>query len=246
MNVLSWNCRGVGLPSSIRFLKDVIRQERPSVIFLCETKDNKGKMESLRRALQFDGLISVDSQGKSGGLALLWKVKDQIQLRSWSRNHIDVEVKVDGKQAWRLSGIYGEPNRNQRRKTWDLFRNLARDSNLPWCAIGDLNNVLTQQDKKGGAPYPSWLIEGFNEVLVETGLIDLDLVGHQFTWERGRGTSAWTEVRLDRALTILPWLNMFPLVKLYNLEGSSSDHSPIMLVPQVCEKLGRSKGSSAR
>ncbi|XP_074356438.1 uncharacterized protein LOC141696155 [Apium graveolens] len=199
-------------------------------------------MESLRRTLQFDGLISVDSQGKSGGLALLWKIKCHVQLRSCSHNHIDVEVKVDGKQAWRLSGIYGEPDRNQRRKTWDLLQNLERDSNLPWCVIGDLNNVVSQQDKIGGAPYPSWLIEGFNEVLVEIRLVDLDLVGHQFIWERGRGTAAWTEVRLDRALTTLLWLNLFPMVKLYNLEGSSSDHSPIKFIPEASEKsVGQKK-----
>lgn len=27
------------------------------------------------------------------------------------------------------------------------------------------------------------------------------LVGHQFTWEKGRDTEDWMEVRLDRALT---------------------------------------------
>lgn len=29
---------------------------------------------------------------------------------------------------------------------------------------------------------------------------------------------------------------MFPLAKLYNLEGSNSDHSPICLVPKKCEE----------
>ncbi|XP_074347635.1 uncharacterized protein LOC141686501 [Apium graveolens] len=153
-------------------------------------------MERIRSALGFDGLLAVDSVGKSGGLTFLWKVKDQVQLRSMSRNHIDVEISADG----------------------------------------DLNNVLGQQDKHGGAPYPNWLVEGFREVLMETGLIDMELTGHQFTWERGRGTSAWIEVRLDRALTTAGWLNIFPLAKLYNLEGASSDHNPILLVPEVVEK----------
>ncbi|XP_074351201.1 uncharacterized protein LOC141690330 [Apium graveolens] len=200
-------------------------------------------MERVRRALQFDGLISVDAIGKSGGLAFLWRYKDQAQLRSVSQNHIDMEITMDGKDRWRLTGIYGEPDRNQRRKTWNLLRTLARDSNLPWCAIEDLNNVVAQEDKTGGAPYPGWLIEGFNEVLVETELIDMDLVGHQFTWEKGRGTDSWTEVRLDRALTTVAWLNLFPLAKLYNLEVSASDHSPILLTPegsnmQVTESWG--------
>lgn len=80
MSICSWNCRGVGLPSSIRFLKDLVDQERPSFIFLCETKDSKGRLERLRRELGFDGMLSVDPQGRSEGLALMWKGKDQVNL----------------------------------------------------------------------------------------------------------------------------------------------------------------------
>lgn len=59
----------------------------------------------------------------------------------------------------------------------------------------------------------------------------MDLVGHQFTWERGRGTAEWMEVRIDRDLVSQDWLNIFTLAKLHNLEDSStsSDHSPILL-----------------
>lgn len=42
---------------------------------------------------------------------------------------------------------------------------------------------------------------------------------------------------IDRALTTNLWLSMFSLAKLYNLKGSSLDHSPIMLVPEVSEKM---------
>lgn len=72
---------------------------------------------------------------------------------------------------------------------------------------------------------------------MNTCLTDLELIGHQFTWERGRGTAAWTEVRLDRALTTEDWLRLFPMAKLYNLEASSSDHSPLLLVPEVNNKF---------
>lgn len=68
-------------------------------------------------------------------------------------------------------------------------------------------------------------------MLTETGLVDMDLAGHQSTWERGRGIEDWTEVRLDMALTSASWLQLFPLAKLYNLETSVSDHSPLLLVP---------------
>ncbi|XP_074347402.1 uncharacterized protein LOC141686257 [Apium graveolens] len=50
-------------------------------------------------------------------------------------------------------------------------------------------------------------------------------------------SEAWTEVRWDRALTSASWLDLFPSVKLYNLEGSTSDHSPILLVPEEDSKF---------
>lgn len=142
---------------------------------------------------------------------------------------------------WRLTGVFGEPDRAKRRKTWDLLRNLARDSNLPWCLIRDMNNIVSQNDKKGGAPYPSWLIDGSNETLVDTGLSDLELTGHQYTWEKGRNTASWLEIRLDRALVNDTWLTLFPLAKLYNLEGSPLDHSPLLLEPKQRNTLVRKK-----
>ncbi|KAM6543427.1 hypothetical protein CsatB_007874 [Cannabis sativa] len=42
---------------------------------------------------------------------------------------------------WRLIGVYGEPNRSRRHETWTLLLTLAGESKLPWCVIGDINNV---------------------------------------------------------------------------------------------------------
>ncbi|KAK1375097.1 hypothetical protein POM88_031290 [Heracleum sosnowskyi] len=196
------------------------------------------KLEWLRRKLGFEGLFTVDPQGRSGGLALLWKEAEHVNLLGFSQNHIDVTIPISRLVSWQLTGCYREPDRAQRRKTWDLLRHLSRDSNVPWCVIGDLNNVSSQDDKRGGAPYLNWLVEGFNETLMEVGLSDMDLVGHQFTWERGRGTDEWMEVRLDKALVTENWLEVFSLAKLYNLEISSSDHNPILLVPKKVEHQG--------
>lgn len=157
---------------------------------------------------------------------------NQAKLIGYSKNHIDIEVTIDGIEPWRLTEMYGEPDRSQRRTSWDLLRNLAKDSNLPWCMTGDLNNIKANEDKRGGSQYPDWLMEGFNEVLSATGLTDIDFVGHQFTWEKGRATEDLMEVRLDRALTCSSWLQSFPLSKFYNLEFSVSDHSPLLLVPK--------------
>lgn len=71
MSSLSWNCQDMGPPWKLQFLHDVVRQERPSIVFLCEKLSNKEKMEWVRTRLNFQGMIVVEAQGRSGGLALL-------------------------------------------------------------------------------------------------------------------------------------------------------------------------------
>lgn len=104
---------------------------------------------------------------------------------------------------------------------------LATTSSLPWCLMGDMNNVTCQSDKRGGRLYPNWLIEGFQNVLASCGLIDMEMEGYKFTLERGKGTEIWVEIKLDRALVTPSWLDKFPSAKLTNLEVSTSDHCPV-------------------
>lgn len=45
-------------------------------------------------------------------------------------------------------------------------------------------------------------------------------------------TDHWIEIRLDRMLANSQWIDMFRMAKVYNLEGSPSDHNPLLLVPE--------------
>ncbi|KAK1361377.1 hypothetical protein POM88_045851 [Heracleum sosnowskyi] len=153
----------------------------------------------------------------------------EVKLRSSSKNHIDVAVSISGSEDWRLTGFYGEPNRSLRRRTWELLRMLSQQSSLPWCVIGDLNNITSHEEKKGGRRYPEWLIQGFCETMSDCNLVDLGMVGYPFTWEKSRGTEDWVEIRLDRALVSQRWLHMYKEATLQNIEISTSDHMPIFL-----------------
>lgn len=95
--------------------------------------------------------------------------------------------------------------------------------------------------KKGGKSYPQSLIQGFNDVLEDCSFIDMDLQGYPFTWERGAGTADWIEVRLDRALFNLPFLNIFTDARIINLEVSTSDHCPIIMELEKVEKVAQQK-----
>lgn len=73
MNIISWNCRGLGIPQSIRALTKLVRAEAPLLIFLMETKAKVPDVARLQTKLDYTQGIIVLSDGKSEGLALLWK-----------------------------------------------------------------------------------------------------------------------------------------------------------------------------
>ncbi|KAK1386603.1 hypothetical protein POM88_014781 [Heracleum sosnowskyi] len=147
------------------------------------------------------------------------------------------EKLVEQTQKFRLTGFYGEPNRARRHETWNLLRNLNTDSMLPWCIIGDMNNILNQMDKRGGRSYLNHLIQGFQSALDDCNLHDMTLEGYQFTWERGQDTDEVIEIRLDRALITDSFMAQFTEAKLTNLEISTSDHSPIFLEPVITARV---------
>ncbi|XP_060965673.1 uncharacterized protein LOC115711034 [Cannabis sativa] len=187
-------------------------------------------MEFIRVRLGFDSCFAVEARGHSGGLALLWKESSDVAIQGFSFNHIDAIVQLQHCVQWRLTGVYGEPRRELRFNTWNLFRSIKNASNLPWCLMGDMNNLSSNDEKRGGRPYPDRLIDGFVEALDDCNLTELPLVGYPFTWEKGRNGDNWVEERLDKALVTYTWLSLFPQSTLYNLEVSTSDHCPILLV----------------
>lgn len=74
-----------------------------------------------------------------------------------------MEVRVDRFGAWSITGLNEEPNRGDGWKTWNLLRNLKDNSNLPWCIVGDMTNIVSCEDKRGDLPYLDALITGFNQ-----------------------------------------------------------------------------------
>lgn len=73
MNILSLNCRGLRHPSAVRNLRNLIRREASTLVFLSEMKLISSEFHKIRARLRdFHGL-AVESMGRSDGLALLWR-----------------------------------------------------------------------------------------------------------------------------------------------------------------------------
>lgn len=146
-----------------------------------------------------------------------------------SNHFIDFEVENDQVGRWRYTGFYGCPDRNRRRESWDLIRSLAAKSDLPWCIIGDFNDLRFAREKRGGREHPHNLLSGFENTICDCNLIDLGYVGEMYTWEKSRGKENWVQELLDRWLATQQWYTMFPMAEVQVLDVATSDHLPLYL-----------------
>ena len=48
------------------------------IVFLLETWSSKSRMERIKNKLEFDGLFTIPSDRRGGGLALIWRGRDMV------------------------------------------------------------------------------------------------------------------------------------------------------------------------
>ncbi|XVE89269.1 hypothetical protein DITRI_Ditri19aG0189600 [Diplodiscus trichospermus] len=137
----------------------------------------------------------------SGGLVLMWRVEINLEIMSYSRNHIDSRIKGEADdRVWRFIGVYEEPETGKRKHTWELLRWLGSQNDLPWFCIGNFNEILSVDEKWGGS---------------------------QFTWSRGIRENAIFE-RLDRGFGTESWSELFPASVEKHIVSTYSDHCPLL------------------
>lgn len=60
-----------------------------------------------------------------------------------------------------------------------MLRLLANKSTLPWCILGDFNDLLYDTDKMGRHPHPNYFLEGFRQTIEDYALVEVDLTGEK-------------------------------------------------------------------
>ncbi|CAI9105362.1 OLC1v1004270C1 [Oldenlandia corymbosa var. corymbosa] len=98
--------------------------------------------------------VGVESQRASGVLTMLWRKDINVNLRSYSNHHIDIDVEIQSKWI-RATGIYGEPNVALRRNAWNFYSSLYDPEEKPWFFFGDFNEI--RSDDQTNVWLDKWL-----------------------------------------------------------------------------------------
>lgn len=201
MLIMVWNCRGLGRSVAVRALNELIRSNRPDVIFLSKTKLNDTtNFDSICKQLGFSMFHSVPAQGSSGGLLLCWRDYIQIDVLIDTPHLINCLVSPGiSCTPWQLTLVYGPPIISHRYLFWDNLTKIGDTFNGAWLVAGDFNAILEQKDKIGGRPISSASSGGFHGMLDTNGLIDLGFYGHAYTWTNKRVGKKNIQECLDRA-----------------------------------------------
>ncbi|KAH9748716.1 reverse transcriptase domain-containing protein [Citrus sinensis] len=234
MNLLSWNVRGLGKDRTFREAQHLLQEHKPKILFLSETKMTVKQMQEKANKLNFQNCFAISREGLGGGLALLWSSEVTVDIKSYSKHHVDAVIYGENGRYWRCTGVYGHPEAEQKKHTWELLRRLAALSSLPWLCFGDFNEVLDPIEKSGGRDKRVNSVNDFREAMRDSDLRDLGSTGYPYTWSNRRFGSNFIEERLDRFLCNSSWGSCFQDKAAKNLISWSSDHNPILI--EVIEK----------
>lgn len=90
----------------------------------------------------------------------------------------------------------------QRRSLWIDLKAFGDCCDQPWILLGDFNNVLSQEKKKGGLNVKNYEIIDFVDCVAHLDLLELRFVGCFYTWMSPKVCS-----KLDRVLVNPSWVS---------------------------------------
>lgn len=228
--LISWNVRGLGNPDKCRVVCDVIRKSRGDICMLQETKLNDMNFNyvSLFLPTFFNFEVAYKlANGSKGGMVVAWKKHYQL-INSWAtKNTLTVVLKnTKTNEIAQFTTVYGPSVEVDKPEFISELKNVLGHINHPWIIAGDFNLVRWLVDRSGD--YREFgLMDSFNELIRDAGLIDVQLKNRKYTWSSKRPEPTFS--KLDRVLTTVEWTLSYPIITLEALELVVSDHVPLVL-----------------
>eukprot|EP00253_Pinus_taeda_P010679 PITA_10679 len=233
MKLISWNIRGLNGLRKGRILKNMLKQEKPSILFLQETKCNSTILERIATKAWPGGLVTaVDSQGASRGLAILWDAHI-IQLNNIqdNKNFIQATFHLSSTNAHGLlTNVYFPQDTVQKSQLLNTLSELNSDRPFPlWISGGDYNMITSKEEKKGSRSNTNNEDSLLKDFINSNWLMDIPTSNGIFTWTNKRAGVQQIASRLDRFLISDNATHIGGEFTASILPFSGSDHWPIEL-----------------
>ncbi|XP_057444580.1 uncharacterized protein LOC130736815 [Lotus japonicus] len=179
---------------------------------------------------------------QAGGLALYWNSGLDLSILSHSLNHINFQFPLHHVNKTAIgTGFYGHPEKQQKWRSWELLRSLKPTNHLPWLCFRDFNEILCQDEKKGGLAWDCNQSMAFHQVITECNLQDLGFSHPIYTWSNNRPLPHTIEERIDRALANSNWQQSWKSIQVTHIPRFDSDHSPITISCSLKQKKKRKR-----
>lgn len=142
-------------------------------------------------------------------LSLFWHKEFNLEVCWITERVICCEVENgDKNKGWNLFASYGTPYPSEKEFFWEFIGNQVADCHLPWVVIGDLNEIVTANENRGGRNI--WKNRLFLKQFMDNiGVIDLGFSGKRYTWGNNHEGFACIKERLGRAVVDKKWIEMF-------------------------------------
>lgn len=225
MSILSWNCQGAGSTEIIQRLREMRWVHFPDFVFLVETKQKNKFMIDTQRELGYDHLITVEPVGLSGVLAVMWKQCYKVTVLQEDKRIIDLQVQM-GSLVFYLTCVYGDPVKEKRQAVWERLSDIGMRRDDPWMLVGDFNELLSNEEKLGGAVRSDSTFWDFRNVVDNCKIRDMRSSGNPLSWV-GKRDNEWVQCRLDRCFGNDEWYRLFPRSHVEYMAMYGSDHRPL-------------------
>ena len=165
-----------------------------------------------------------------GGIMIMWK--HSLFLGTFlnaNKHFMVVNIKsIALNKEWYIVNVYAPNIKNSTKILWNTLSNIkSNDYYGRWIFLGNFNVPLYEHEKKGVNVSQLDGRLDFLDFINREGLMDLDILGIDFTWSNKRVGNDYIQALLDRVLISLDWTKDF-LCNLRAIQKIGLNHFPLI------------------
>ena len=162
------------------------RTIKPDILILTETMVNEGNTECIIKSLGQHNHDTIPPHNHTRGIWLLRNL-DNVVVTVLAKDaraiHCNVAERSTSKNCI-LTAVYAPTQNNEKHDFCNDLNHLNNVIHLPWCILGDFNEMLHPSEKIGGTCLCASRLRRLNNFLAHSEWHDANVQGRIFTWKK--------------------------------------------------------------